>query len=86
MLLGHPSLDIPVLAGLLLHQQTHIISHQVYTPLQSQLFANKRGLQQGMLAIIFAEQHINGLSDVIYLLATIVLEGVGIKRLARAKL
>ena len=54
--------------------------------MQSQLFANKRGLQQGMLAIIFAEQHINGLSDVIYLLATIVLEGVGIKRLARAKL
>ena len=82
----HQSLDVPVLARLLLHQQTHIVGHQVDTSLQSQALTDKRGLYQCPLDVVgvadaqseghgdrfMTKEHIHSLADVGFLL-----EGIG---------
>ena len=47
----HQQFDIVVLARLVLHQQPHICGHQVNTPLQAQLLADERRLQNHLLTL-----------------------------------
>lgn len=47
-----PRLYMVVGARLLFGQQSHVGRHQVYTPLQSQLFADKGGLQYRLGAVV----------------------------------
>ena len=76
----------PFLARLLFHQQTHVAGHQVDTSTQSQCLADKRGFQQCLVAVVFVEQHVYCLADVVHLVQGIRLELGRIEVFAGAEL
>ena len=83
----HQSFDVPVLARFLLHQQAHIVSHQVDTSLQSQAFADKRGFHQSPLSLtVVFKQDIYSLTDIRYLLLGIDLETCTVEATTRTEL
>ena len=83
----HQPIDVPVLARLLLHQQTHIVSHQIDASLQPQPLADKRGLHQSTfsLTVVF-KQDIHSLTDIRFLLLGISLETHTVKATTRTEL